>query len=388
MIIDSKKSIKKINKYLVITLLLTCFFDGVKMQAKSISMNSRNKQVKIGGVVKIKLKNVNKKHRKKAKWSVKSGKKFVKIKVSKNRLSVKVIGKKAGKATLLCKIAGKRLVCKITVKSNIRVKPVVKTIANANYNPVETESPAPQATITPSVNARQTHIPTEDRLMVEPAKSTELPKFDERGIPIPYPYGGITYYFYGSDILRSSIEVMSFSSNKEVPKGIIGQLDLSEKQNGSVIAYYTDENDNGLYEMTIAQNGGVVANEDSSYICSCMTNIKGFENLYTENVRDLTRAFYQYIPDRSGGNICLDLGDYFDTSNVEVFDEMFGEAGSTGLVVSIRLGKMFNTDKSQSRIPAFNQGVWNMLSQVIAPNETVAKWARANKPYCEVVVEE
>ena len=71
---------------------------------------------------------------------------------------------------------------------------------------------------------------------------------------------------FGTDIWRTDIEQIIISDSNKVPKEALGQFDLSEKQNGSVMAWYTDKDNDGKYEMTIGQNGGVVANVNSSYL--------------------------------------------------------------------------------------------------------------------------
>ncbi len=336
----------------------------------------------------IEIKGANKKQLKKAKWSVKSGKKYIKIKISKSKASIKVTGKKTGKAKVLCKVAGKKLVCKITVKTakSKSIKPSATPVNKATPVPVATLAPTPQATIMPVESERPTHIPTEDKLMVEPAKCTELPIMDEQGFPIERIGDYVGYYFYGTNILRSDIELLTFSSKIDVPSDAIGQIDVSAKQNKSVIAWYTDVDNDDYYEMTIAQEGGVIANEDSSYFCSEMIEIRGLENLYTDNVKDLTRAFYEYMPGTNDGSDYLDLGDYFNTSKVEIFDEMFGRTGSIFNRVTIRLGKQFDVGNCKSAEHVFFQALNNKIKSIIVSNQDVETWVLSKKPWAETTV--
>ena len=76
--------------------------------------------------------------------------------------------------------------------------------------------------------------------MAEPAKYTELPSEDENGLPISRYYTNKRYYFFGTDVLRKDIEELTFSSNDKVPEEAVQSFDLSEKQNKSVMAWYTD----------------------------------------------------------------------------------------------------------------------------------------------------
>ena len=60
-----------------------------------------------------------KKTSKKAKWSIVSGKKNIRL-TAKKKTSVKVKAVKVGKAKISCKIGKKKLICKVSVKSDIK----------------------------------------------------------------------------------------------------------------------------------------------------------------------------------------------------------------------------------------------------------------------------
>lgn len=77
---------------------------------KAPKLNTKKISIQIGQKRTIKVKNTSKK----AKWSVKTGKKFITLSKKKKK-SVVVKGKKAGKASVLAKIGKKKLTCKITV---------------------------------------------------------------------------------------------------------------------------------------------------------------------------------------------------------------------------------------------------------------------------------
>ena len=57
------------------------------------------------------------------------------------------------------------------------------------------------------------------------------------------------------------------------------------------MAWYTDKDKNGLYEMTIGQDKGVVANSNSAYLCCDVGRVDGIENLYTTGVKDMSYMF-------------------------------------------------------------------------------------------------
>lgn len=119
-----------------------------KLSAKKIS-------IKVGQKKTIKVKNASKK----AKWSVKTGKKVVTLS-KKKKNSVVVKGKKAGKATVLAKIGKKKLTCKVTVTKKTDVKttptPPTKTDIGTSATPTATATaPADTGTTNPSPTPEQ-----------------------------------------------------------------------------------------------------------------------------------------------------------------------------------------------------------------------------------------
>ena len=194
----------------------------------------------------------------------------------------------------------------------------------------------------------RTHEPTDNRIMAEPAKYTELPSKDENGYPISYVTDAKRYYFFGTEIKRDDIEELTIENSCKVPEEVLGQFDLSEKQNGSVMAWYTDKDKDGLYEMTIGQEGGVVANPNSCYLFCDLSDINGMGNLYTSGVTDMSYMFLDY--GANGKNSALDLEDNFDTSNVKRMDGMFAHLGAYSEYYSLRLGKAF-TFKGLEKVP-------------------------------------
>lgn len=87
--------------------------NGQTASAKAkIKLNKTSVTLKVGKKATIKVKNT----KKKAKWSIKSGKKFITLK-KKKKSSVVVKAKKAGTAKVVAKVGGKKLTCKIKVKA-------------------------------------------------------------------------------------------------------------------------------------------------------------------------------------------------------------------------------------------------------------------------------
>ena len=148
--------------------------------------------------------------------------------------------------------------------------------------------------------------------------------------------------------------------------------------NLSFVAWYTDNDKDNEYEMTIAQEGGVIANENSSYLCCDVACVSGLENLYTDTVTNMTSFFYQYGQKGFGGHV-LELGDYFNTTNVIKFDNMFSSMGHMFNKIEVNLGKSFDVSNARSSSDVFHINNGNVgISKIIVPNESVEKWVRNN----------
>ena len=345
------------NIVMILTLALTAGLcqTAAPSQAATPKLSTKNLTMKVGKTAVLKVKKTSKK----AKWSIVSGKKNIRF-TAKKKTSVKVKAVKAGKAKISCKIGKKKLICKVTVYGSIPpcVIPTQSPTVTASATPTATVAPTSTPTQTPEVTKVpvRTHEPTENRIMAEPAKYTELPSEDENGLPISRYYTNKRYYFFGTDVLRKDIEELTFSSSYKVPEEAVQSFDLSEKQNKSVMAWYTDKDKNGLYEMTIGQDKGVVANSNSAYLCCDVGRVNGIENLYTTGVKDMSYMFFQYRADAPFEKAELDLGDNFDTSAVENMDGMFWYTSHMFSAITLRLGKAFQFDNVKSSVLAFQLG--------------------------------
>ena len=345
------------NIAMILTLALTAGLcqTAAPSQAATPKLSAKKLTMKVGKTAALKVKKTSKK----TKWSIVSGKKNIRL-TAKKKTSVKVKAVKAGKAKISCKIGKKKLVCKVTVYGPIPpcVIPTQSPTVTASATPTATVAPTSTPTQTPEVTKVpiRTHEPTENRIMAEPAKYTELPSEDENGLPISRYYTNKRYYFFGTDVMRKDIEELTFSSSDKVPEEAVQSFDLSEKQNKSVMAWYTDKDKNGLYEMTIGQDKGVVANSNSAYLCCDVGRVNGIENLYTTGVKDMSYMFFQYRADAPFEKAELDLGDNFDTSAVENMDGMFWYTSHMFSAITLRLGKAFQFDNVKSSVLAFQLG--------------------------------
>ena len=346
---------KNIAMILTLALIAGLCQTAAPSQAATPKLSAKKLTMKVGKTAALKVKKTSKK----AKWSIVSGKKNIRL-TAKKKTSVKVKAVKAGKAKISCKIGKKKLICKVTVYGPIPpcVVPTQSPIVTASATPTATVAPTSTPTQTPEVTKVpvRTHEPTENRIMAEPAKYTELPSEDENGLPISRYYTNKRYYFFGTDVLRKDIEKLTFSSSDKAPEEAVQSFDLSEKQNKSVMAWYTDKDKNGLYEMTIGQDKGVVANSNSAYLCCDVGRVNGIENLYTTGVKDMSYMFFQYRADAPFEKAVLDLGDNFDTSAVENMDGMFWYTSHMFSAITLRLGKAFQFDNVKSSVLAFQLG--------------------------------
>ncbi len=358
------KNTKQIALLLATAIIVSLCQPSVDTSAASVKLSKTKLKIRQGKTATLKVNGT----KKKAKWSIKSGKKYIKL--QKNRkVSVKIKAVKAGTAKVQCKIGKKKLVCKVTVRAKTK-KQTTQHTPQETVQPTLVPSRTPSQTTEPTGVPIRTHAPTEDRLMVEPVG-------DEFGFR-EMVGGGVTnagyYYFYDSPILRQDIELLNFSDKIKIPENIIGCMDLSEKQNRSVMSWYTDHDADGLYEVVIAQEGGVVANPDSSFLFCDIGWISGLEHLYTTGVTDMSYMFYYFGYPFKGDSEekYLNLGDNFDTSSVEVMSYMFRDVAPEQKI-TIRLGASFTTDKVTRASWAMSRTISGTCS-IVVPNEKIYNW--------------
>ena len=129
------------NIAMILTLALTaglCQTAGPS-QAATPKLSAKNLTMKVGKTAALKVKKTSKK----AKWSIVSGKKNIRL-TAKKKTSVKVKAVKAGKAKISCKIGKKKLVCKVIVYGPI--PPCVIPTQQPIQSPTVTASAAPSQT--------------------------------------------------------------------------------------------------------------------------------------------------------------------------------------------------------------------------------------------------
>ena len=98
-------------------------------------------------------------------------------------------------------------------------------------------------------------------------------------------------YVFGRKMDRSKIGTVHFLNSKG--KGGEDAWDVSEKQNGSIMAW-TEEKEDGLLDLYIAANGNIIANRDCSHLFSkysMVKKIEGLEFLKTDQTENMEEMF-------------------------------------------------------------------------------------------------
>lgn len=131
----------------------------------------------------------------------------------------------------------------------------------------------------------------------------------------------------GKEINPNLFESITIVDTNEVPSGVIDSWDVSEKRNHSIMAWYTDADGNNYYELYIGQDGGVIANEDSSLLFG--TDVynpnSGFKNVSSIDLANLNTSYVINMSQMFAGLNKLDNINvsHFDTSKVTNMDSLF-----------------------------------------------------------------
>ena len=147
--------------------------------------------------------------------------------------------------------------------------------------------------------------------------------------------------------------------------------DVSQEQKGKILAWY-EVDENGYYNVTIGQDGGVTANVDSSYVLAFIgysvadgteVKIEGLENLDTSNVTNMKGMFRN-----CSGLTSLDVSE-FDIRNVSDMSYMFYNCNK---LTSLDVSK-FDTSKVTDMSSMFSEcrGLTSLdVSKFITSNVT------------------
>ena len=124
-----------------------------------------------------------------------------------------------------------------------------------------------------------------------------------------------------SSIPKNQIESVKFEQGKEPEYSgkIVERFDASEKQDESIIGYYTDEDNNGLYELTFISQEIIYANKNMANLFQNLINVTDieFNNFSTIKITNMYRMFYHCDKLKK-----LNLSK-FDTSSVINMEQLF-----------------------------------------------------------------
>ena len=129
-----------------------------------------------------------------------------------------------------------------------------------------------------------------------------------------------TSTFLNTEVLRNQIESITIEKTNVVPNDAKYSKDISSKQDGSVMLWYTDKDNNSLYEISIgSENGSVEANTNGSGMFAYLDNVSTLDlsGLDTSNMTSMSKMFYN---SKSLTNIDVSG---FDTSKVVNMAKMF-----------------------------------------------------------------
>ena len=179
--------------------------------------------------------------------------------------------------------------------------------------------------------------------------------------------------FLNTEVLRNQIESIKIEKNNIVPSDAKYSKDISSKQDGSVMLWYTDKDNNSLYEVSIgSENGSLEANTNGSGMFSYLDNVDTLDltGLDTSNMTSMSRMFYKstslknidvsgfdtskvvnmiFMFNNCSSLISLDLSS-FNTSNVTNMEAMFQNDVN---LENITFRDNFNTSKVKDMIAMF-----------------------------------
>ena len=152
--------------------------------------------------------------------------------------------------------------------------------------------------------------------------------------------------FLNTEVLRNQIESITIEKTNVVPNDAKYSKDISSKQDGSVMLWYTDKDNNSLYEISIgSENGSVEANTNGSGMFAYLDNVSFLDlsGLDTSNMTSMSRMFYKSTSLKN-----IDVSG-FDTSKVVNMDYMFNGCNN---LESLNLSN-FNTSNVTSMYGMF-----------------------------------
>ena len=157
-----------------------------------------------------------------------------------------------------------------------------------------------------------------------------------------------TSTFLNTEVLRNQIESITIEKTNVVPNDAKYSKDISSKQDGSVMLWYTDKDNNSLYEISIgSENGSVEANTNGAGMFAYLDNVSTLDlsGLDTSNMTSMSKMFY-----KNTNLTNIDLSG-FDTTKVVNMSGMFWGCNN---LKSIDVSN-FNTKKVTTMVYMFRE---------------------------------
>ncbi len=267
--------------------------------AAKLKLSKKKVTVEVGKKTVLKVKNT----KKKAKWSIKSGKKVISL-AKKKKTSVTIVGKKAGKAVVQAKIGKKKLSCKVTVKAtttNAVATPTASAVSTTT--PVATTTPVTTPTATPATTPSVTTEPTSTPVVtavptttpivtVAPTMTPEPTETPEpTPIPDPFVYDGLNTEWIDANIDPSK-PVVAFTFDDGPGQNGPAIQELLKEAGAHATFFYIGQNmesDSGRDEVLAAiENGFEVGNHSYGYGTLDTRNEEALEEFVGETNAILT----------------------------------------------------------------------------------------------------
>ena len=170
---------------------------------------------------------------------------------------------------------------------------------------------------------------------------------------------------FDKSIARNSFESITTVDNKNVPNTAIESWDASSEQNGSVMAWYLDADNDSKYELYIGQEDGVKANQDSSYLFYEFRNVESIDvtNFDTSSTVNMGSMF-SYTGYNTSTFSIIGLNNW-DTSSVTNMDSIFTCAGYRATTWNIGDLSNWNTSHVTNMLKMFQYSgysatAWNI----------------------------
>ena len=158
---------------------------------------------------------------------------------------------------------------------------------------------------------------------------------------------------FHTDEYKSKVTSIVTKGDTVIPEGVIESWDISEKQNGSVIAYIEDDGSgSGTYKVTIGGEGSIIANYSMrryfyGFINCTSIDLSYLDTSLTTDIAYMFASTYLLGEEMSLKNVIF--GNHFNTSSVTNMSSVFlGCSSLTNLDLHI-----FRTSKVETMFQMF-----------------------------------